>query len=107
MLGEQAVAHTDRELTVLPDLEQSLVLVRRQVVAAGVEDAGQSEAIELAEKPNGAGDFLVVGRQRKLVEQPGDCRVVAEDPARWFSVRVALEFASRWHIMIVGDLQCF
>ena len=84
----QAVGDAQRELPVAPDLEQRLVLARRDVVAARIDDAGQAQAIELAEKELRALDLLLERRLGQAVEQLDQ---VAGDRSGRLARRVAFE----------------
>ena len=46
----QAVGHPQREMAFAPDLEDGFVTLRLKIVAAGVDHAGQPQAIQLAEE---------------------------------------------------------
>ena len=66
-----------------PHLEQRPVRLDREIVAAGIEDAGNTETIESAEEGARTGDLLLEARLRQRVEQVADGPVVAAEPAGW------------------------
>ena len=91
----QAVDDADRQRAVAPHLEQRAVGLDRHVVAAGIEHAGDAEAVERAEERARAGDLLLHARARQPVEQVADGAVVGRDPAGRLAVGAGFDGQAR------------
>ena len=64
----EAVNHAQRQLSVVPDLEERLVRFRPDVISSGIHHPGQTQAIQFTEKFLRALDLLVEGRLGQAVE---------------------------------------
>ncbi|MNG91044.1 hypothetical protein D3C79_499510 [compost metagenome] len=112
LLGEQVVGDAHGQLTVVGQLLDHLVVVREVLVAAaGIDGAGQAQAVELAHELAGGVD-LVFQRQLRPLGQGGveDHRVGAGDEhAGRLAELVALDLATGWVRRVLGvahGLEC-
>ena len=101
----QAVDHAQRQGVIAPHPEQRPIGLDRQIVAAGIEHAGDAEAVEGAEERARAGHLLLEARPRQLVEQVADGPVAAGDPAGRPAVGAHRDLQARGELGIVGDAE--
>src|SRR5262249_10573032 len=85
---EDAVDHAKRELLLAPELIQRRIILRREVVAARVDHAGQAKGAQFAKKTPRAVDGLLHRRFWQPGIERGDGGTVACDPTRRLSLAV-------------------
>jgi hypothetical protein len=103
--GAQRIGDAHGELLVLPQPEHRLVVCRIHADAAAVDDAGDAEAVHLAEESFGSVDLLLHGRLGQLVKNLAERSAAGFDDAGRLVVAVARELATRRHIVVVADVQ--
>src|SRR5262245_27034835 len=90
-LRPERIGDAHGEGLVPPDLEERLITLASHVVARRIDDPGDAETIELAEKRRGPLHLLVEGRTRQLVEQSDNRRLWPGDRAGEVAGGIALE----------------
>ncbi len=90
VLGEQAVGDPHRQRFFAPQFLQGSVVAGIDAEAAGIDDTGDAETIELREELPGAGDVVLEIRPRQAIEQGGDADDAAVEPAGGFARGCAL-----------------
>ena len=101
----EVIGDAHGQLLVLPQPEHRLVVRRIHADAAAIDDAGDAEAVHLAEESPGAVDLLLHGRLGQLVKNLAECTAAGVDDAGRLVVAIARELAAGRHIVVVADVQ--
>ena len=101
----EVIGDAHGQLLVLPQPEHGLVARRIHADAAAIDDAGDAEAVHLAEEFFGAVDLLLHGRLRQFVENLAERGAAGVDDAGRLVVAIARELAAGRHIVVVADVQ--
>jgi hypothetical protein len=97
------IGDSHRKLLVAPQLEHCLIARRIHADPAAIDDAGDAEAVHLAEEFLGAVDLLLHGRFWQFVENLAERIAVTDDHAGRF-VAIAFELAAGRHVLVVANI---
>ena len=105
-LSLQAVGNAHRHLPVAPHVEHCGIVPGQQVVASGIDDARDAEAIQLSKEGFGAFDLLRGRGLRQSVEERDHRCVVAGNRTGCLRCRVAFQATSGRKVRVGLDPQC-
>src|SRR6478609_8366280 len=98
-----AIAYAHSQSALAPDLEQCLICGDREVVAARVGHAGDTQCVESTEERARARNLLSECRPRQQIVEVADRPVVCAQPARRMAILVALDGDARGELRNAGE----